>query len=108
MFNFINKGGSIIRFGDGELNMMIRQSNLGFQTYSPELSQALQDTFLINKPNVLICIPRLIACRSSYDHLTSRAKYFWAGFINRNYQWLDRNLDGTQVSQDSLYNLKLL
>lgn len=62
---------SILRFGDGELSLL-SGIDLGFQKYSPELGQALENTINQNQPKLLIGIPGI------FGHLEHFAKTgFW-------------------------------
>lgn len=62
--DFAAKGGSIARFGDGELNICIGRSSVS-QDYSPHLEVELRD-ILMRNDRVLPCIPSLHSCRPNF------------------------------------------
>ena len=54
--NVIDKNQSIIRWGDGETNILLGKS-IYFQKYNHRLRLMLRDTLFSDEKNILICIP---------------------------------------------------
>lgn len=72
---------SVSRFGDGELNMILKGKSIGFQNSSPVLSDRLKKTLLTQRKDLLICLPHML---SFFAGENSRAKEFWISFLNNN------------------------
>ena len=51
---------SISRFGDGELGIMLNNSNIGFQESSELLKEKLTEAFSNPNQNLLVCLPRAL------------------------------------------------
>lgn len=56
-FEWMESGKSIVRFGDGELSIILGGRGPGFQSYSRELSKDLKEVFFATNENLLKCLP---------------------------------------------------
>ena len=56
-FEWMESGKSIVRFGDGELSIILGGRGPGFQSYSKELSKDLRTVFFSDNKNLLKCLP---------------------------------------------------
>ena len=72
---------SVARFGDGELNMILKGKSIGFQKNEPELAEKLKAVLCTNDPNLLICLPH---CFSRFYGENLRAREFWKSFLENN------------------------
>ena len=65
---------SIVRFGDGELNLMYGDG-IALQEYSPEISRRLTEVFCSQQKNLMVAIPYV--CYHSKAGLTEVHRHFW-------------------------------
>lgn len=65
---------SIVRFGDGELNLMYGDG-IALQEYSPEISRRLTEVFCSRQKNLMVAIPYV--CYHSKAGLTEVHRHFW-------------------------------
>ena len=73
---------SCIRFGDGEMQMIIG-NGICYQSYYPELSRRLGDILTSDaNNNLLICIPDVFG---KLDNWNSYARYIWSGYRYHSY-----------------------
>lgn len=72
---------SIARYGDGELELMLRRGAPGFQNGSEELASALQRVLEYNSPNLLICMPAALVSTKGFK---KEGKRFWEGWAIAN------------------------
>ncbi len=104
----IKKGKSIVRYGDGELEMIMGCSNYSGrykEKYSKRLAKYLKDALMdYNNPNMIITIPY---CRLIEDHNKSifwyYSQYNFYKFFSNEYKYGDafifRDLDKKQISR---------
>lgn len=104
MMKFMMKGGSIVRFGDGEFSIMAGISSPEFQKNSDTLRVCLDQVFDFWDDSFLICIPMSIANPNSYKKLTPRAAFFWLRFMNRNYKWLVARISTERCYGDAQFS----
>lgn len=72
---------SIARYGDGEFNIMLQKTGIGFQDKSPQLADSLIKTLQRDNPSLLICVPW------SFNHLRYRnraSKRYWVNWAVSN------------------------
>lgn len=71
---------SIVRFGDGELEMIIAHHNLGFQKYDSHLAKRLEMIIKKEKSDesILICLPN---CFSGTSRLNKKPALFWESWV---------------------------
>lgn len=94
---------SVIRFGDGEFNIMRGIAGPAFQAFSIELQRDLLSTFCFRSDKLLICIPETFSKKSSLMHnLTFNNKKFWKGYITKNIFFLRSILKTNYTYGDSL------
>lgn len=80
----INDGYSIVRYGDGEFNIILHNTTPDFQSYSKEIGDRLRE--LLNNANdkkVLICIPKAF---QDLKPLNRKARMFYVSFLNKNWK----------------------
>lgn len=69
---------SIVRYGDGELTIMLGGS-IDFQEYNEQLAERLKRILICTEPNLLVAIPRAIINTDGYNQ---KAKDFWKNNMN--------------------------
>ena len=78
---------SLIRFGDGELLLLIGSGGPEFQkpnrVLQQELKELLED-FKRNRGGVLLCMPGILSNRGREYKMVSFAKHYWFGFLRKN------------------------
>lgn len=81
----LEKGKSIARFGDGEMDIITGKS-IGFQKYDAELSKELNNILMKTPDNCLIAVPDAI---NTFHNLTKKSVSWWTTYMiyNRKY-WL--------------------
>lgn len=84
----LEKGRSIARFGDGEMDIIIGKS-IGFQKFDSELAKELKNILIQSPPgaNCLIAIPDAI---NTFNNLTKASVSWWTAYMlnNREY-WIN-------------------
>ena len=70
----INSNCSVARFGDGEIDQILKPKDIGFQKYSKKLSDKLEQVLRNNNANLLKCVPKYF---NSLRGVNSAAKLFW-------------------------------
>ena len=101
MFRYMEGGGSIVRFGDGEFLILNGTGSPAFQQFSKELQKSLFEVFNSNLNNLLVCIPSLIKGGACAELLTTDATYYWSRFLVRHKDWLERNIDHERTYGDT-------
>lgn len=61
-----NRNVSLVRFGDGEFEIMQGKSRPWFQTQDDDLSEKLKKSFYVHKENVIVAIPDIMGDLSKY------------------------------------------
>lgn len=84
----LNSNKSVIRFGDGEFNLILGNS-IGFQEYSPELAQRLTEILMTDDKNILVGIYRF----GSLSDINAQSRAYWRSFMARNREKLYPLLD---------------
>lgn len=70
---------SMIRYGDGELGMILSEYSIGFQSYDAKLAQRLYNILASPKdPDILVCIPDLF---NSTSALKEQPRTYWDRWI---------------------------
>ena len=81
----LTTGCSLVRFGDGEL-AILRGQRISYQDPAPQLSEALRDALVIDRPNVLICVPGVF---DGMPEIDAAPRHWWIKQLLRgNAQWL--------------------
>lgn len=101
MIDYMKGGGSIVRFGDGEILILEGRGAPDYQEYSAELQKSLLKVFKSNNSNLLVCIPRCLNGGKDFSILTTRAAYFWARFAVHNFEWLTKHINPEQLYGDT-------
>lgn len=84
--DYLEKGGSIARFGDGELDIILGKK-IGFQSANAELGKALKDILVNDPKNCLIAVPDAI---STLENLTQNSIDFWIPNMSKyRREWVD-------------------
>ncbi len=65
---------SIVRFGDGEFDLIDSKRDLGFQPMSAEISEALSNVLKKRDKRLLLCIPR---CFNTVKGCNDHSRTFW-------------------------------
>lgn len=95
----VSKRLSVSRYGDGEM-LIIKGKDIGFQSYSSELSRRLIEILETKKDNHLVCIPRSLVDFSPY---TLEASAFWKwSFVKHINHWKEF-LKQNYIYGDSLF-----
>lgn len=82
-FDFISKqGNSMIRFGDGEINIINGISLINYQSASRKLALELRNAAMINDKSMLVCFPDTLEC---LDDKKKRSKNHWVSNFRKNY-----------------------
>ncbi len=82
--DFILKGTSIARFGDGEFRI-INGFDIPFQKFDPKLKQKLKKIFDTETNNLLIGLPETF---SSLNKFTFSEKIFWRKYMAKNRKFI--------------------
>ena len=77
----ITKKKSICRFGDGEMFIILAKKGLGYQKYTPELSQKLKSILMQKQDFCFVGIPDAI---NTFENITDESKAFW---VNNMYEY---------------------
>ena len=72
---------SVIRFGDGELDIMLGGRGPNFQNATIELRRRLINIARSDSNNVVICIPGILSWNAIAHQLNQPALSFWRGFV---------------------------
>ena len=94
----ICKKKSIIRFGDGEFDL-INNKSIGYQNASMNLSVELKKALSLKNENACICIPSSL---NPNTKITNRSLNFWLKYSLLNYTFLNENFKN-DLFYDSLF-----
>lgn len=83
----ITKKKSICRFGDGEMFIILAKKGLGYQKYTPELSQKLKSILMQKQDFCFVGIPDAI---NTFENITDESKAFW---VNNMYEYRNNWLE---------------
>lgn len=73
---------SMLRYGDGELSMILTQYSIGFQSYDADLAHRLRNILTAPAdPNILVCVPDLF---QTLRALKEQPKQYWLKWIVSN------------------------
>lgn len=89
---------SLVRFGDGDLDLITGTRDEGYQKRSDLLSQRMEEVLLTEQKNVLICLSSSLLNYSHLSKYNERAKYHFRTILMRFHQYLLANLP-----KDKLY-----
>lgn len=78
------KGLSISRYGDGEMNVMLNGGKTRFQAGSDQLAEDLKRVFFEENQKLLICLPR---CIISPKGMKRASAAFWKDWIRGSRNW---------------------
>ena len=96
---------SLARFGDGDLDILTRTRETGYQRASEPLRIAMEKVLTSKQKNLLVCIPAVLIKFSDLKIYTNRAKYHFRNILPRFYKYLGQVLrrgtiyGDTQVSR---------
>ena len=113
MFQYIQRGGSIVRFGDGEFSILVGKHSPGFQKASAKLKADLKQVLESDLNSLLICVPVYFSDADQFDQLKPASQLFWYRFLKNRHPWLENSLThhvygNAQISRpyiDTLNNL---
>lgn len=74
---------SIARYGDGEIDYMFQNRNIGFQNSSEELANKLMQVLKDAPDNLLICMPSVL---NSVDELREAFAHYWVVWGSKGYK----------------------
>lgn len=81
-FRWMESGGSIVRFGDGELSIIFGRRGPKFQAFSCNLRRELSNAINYNHPALLRCLPRVINAYSEVlDCYNDETILWWKRWI---------------------------
>jgi hypothetical protein len=98
--HIVNHKKSIVRFGDGEFDLILKNRSLGFQNKNDILRDKLLHILENNDDSILVCIPFTILDRK---HLNNNALKFWDLYCNRYYKDLKSYFNLNSIYYDSLF-----
>lgn len=93
---------SLIRFGDGEINILCKRNGPKFQQTTYELYVRLWNVFRSTDDNVLLCLPRYFNCSSINDDLKFVSKNWWKSYIVRRKKFIVEEIPDGRVWGDAL------
>ena len=93
----INSNKSVIRFGDGEFNLILG-NGIGFQEYNHELSTRLKEIMTTNDPNILIGLSRRFGC---LNDVNEDVRAYWRWFMVQHREQLYKMIDFNKVYIDT-------
>lgn len=79
---------SLIRFGDGELDLINETRDVGYQKRSIVLSRRMEEVLLTKQKDVLICLPSALLNYSHLGKYNERAQYHFRALLLRYHQYL--------------------
>lgn len=92
----INDRCSISRFGDGELDLLIKNKGFRFQKINNRLSERLEEVLKSDNDKLIIGIPKVFR-KKDLDFRTEESKRWWNNYIlNNRLNWY-RYLDTSKV-----------
>ncbi len=100
----LNSQKSIIRYGDGEFNI-IKGKSIRFQEYNYNLKKELENLLLIQDDNIMVAIP------DSFGNLSEHSKFaqiFWERYMVENRTFLYRRLNFTKKYYDAFVSRSYL
>lgn len=89
---------SIIRFGDGEMNIIAR-NDIGFQSESLSLSEKMKVVLNTRDSTLLISIPNIFGSLKSFD---IEAEYYWITHREEYYDLYNSYIDSEYLYGDAL------
>lgn len=104
-FDWIRKGYSIIRYGDGELQLMLQVRGTGFQKRDSKLEKDLKEIYfsycnLESNKNFILCLPGAFSCCKREYEMTEEASYWWFVF---SYKYFRRLKNIFSVSRNKVF-----
>lgn len=85
---------TLIRFGDGELQLLLRKGGIGFQKSTPllemKLSNLFEEAVTEQKDRILLCMPGILSGVPREYSMKKEAKLYWFEFMARNYKELKK------------------
>ena len=72
---------SVARFGDGELGIILSNTDIRFQKSDPILKKELHDVLLSSHPKLLVCLPQFLSMEKVQSEISNKAKRFWDFWI---------------------------
>lgn len=104
-FDWIQKGYSIIRFGDGELRLMLQVGDTGFQKRDSQLEKDLKEIYfsycnLESNKNFILCLPGAFSCCKREYEMTKEASYWWFVF---SYKYFRKLKSVFSVGRDKVF-----
>ena len=92
---------SLVRFGDGEIDILMKKGNPEYQEASEELRIRLDYVLKTNQQNLLICIPAVLINPSDAEIYTDSAKIHFRNIFVRFYKYLSDALSQKQLYGDA-------
>lgn len=95
----LNEKCSVVRFGDGEFNLMFGRS-IGFQEYSPEIAERLTEALESNDDKILVGIPDRFGSMADID---AQSRAYWRTFMAKNRAQIYKHLNFDQTYVDACF-----
>lgn len=92
---------SLIRFGDGDIDILTKTGETGYQKASEALRVKMEHVLTRNQKNLLICIPAVLINFSDLDIYNDRAKFHFRNILIRFHKYLSKVLSKEQVYGDT-------
>lgn len=84
-FEMIRQGKTIIRFGDGELRLLMEVGEAGFQKRNPGLEKDLKEIFSSycsgKEKRLLLCMPGALSRSPREYKMTKEVSFWWFTFV---------------------------
>lgn len=92
---------SLVRFGDGDLDLITGTRDEGYQKRSTLLSQRMEEVLLTEQKNVLVCLPSAVLNYSYLNKYNDRAKFHFRTILLRYHKYLLENLPKDRLYGDA-------
>ncbi|MYL30782.1 SP_1767 family glycosyltransferase [Halobacillus halophilus] len=86
----IENKSSVSRYGDGEIDIMLKDSKIAFQSYNEKLSKRLIEVQQSNYLNHLVCLPDIFSDLKGYRR---KSKRFWISLLEEKFVSWSQYLD---------------
>ena len=92
---------SLARFGDGDIDILTKTGETGYQKASEALRIKMEHVLTRNQENLLICIPAVLINFGDLDTYNERAKVHFRNILIRFHKYLSGVLSKKQVYGDT-------
>ena len=93
---------SVSRFGDGEISLLLKIRDIGFQNSNENLSKKLFDTLKNKDSNLLVCLPKIFN-DDDLKIFNTKAYFFWNKYVIKNRLLIYKLIDRNKIYGNSLF-----